>query len=77
MFAGLAFVTLGCTLRVSCEVIAYQGYGAWAWSVLPISALCELAGLTIYAINILGTFILEPSHAQKQAVIVGAPMKIS
>lgn len=77
MFVGLAFVMLGCTLRVSCEVIAYQGYAAWAWSVLPISALCELAGLTIYAINILGTFILEPSHAQKQPVIVGVPVKIS
>ncbi len=71
MFAGLALVTLGCVLRVSCEIIAYQGYAAWAWSVLPISALCELAGLTIYAINILGTFVLQPSHAQAEPVMVG------
>lgn len=71
MFAGLALVTLGCALRVSCEIIAYQGYAAWAWSVLPISALCELAGLTIYAINILGTFVLQPSHAQAEPVMVG------
>jgi uncharacterized protein involved in response to NO len=77
MFVGLAFVTLGCTLRVSCEVLAYQGYAAWAWPVLPISALCELAGLTVYAINILGTFILEPTHSQKQTMIVGVPVKIS
>ena len=77
MFAGLALVTLGCTLRVSCEVIAYQGYGAWAWSVLPVSALCELAGLTVFAINIFGTFILEPSHAQKQPLVVGMPVKLS
>jgi uncharacterized protein involved in response to NO len=77
MFAGLALVTLGCTLRVSSEIIAYQGYATWAWSVLPISALCELAGLTIYAINILGTFILEPSHAQKQPLVVSVPVKIS
>jgi uncharacterized protein involved in response to NO len=77
MFAGLALVALGCTLRVSCEVIAYQGYAMWAWSVLPISALCELAGLTIYALNILATFILEPSHAQKQPVVVGIPVRIS
>lgn len=76
MFAGLALVTLGCTLRVSCEVIAYQGYAVWAWSVLPVSALCELAGLTVFAVNILGTFILEPSHAHKQAMIVGAPVKL-
>jgi uncharacterized protein involved in response to NO len=77
MFAGLAFVTLGCMLRVSCEVLAYQGYAVWAWSVLPVSALCELAGLTVYAINILGTFILEPAHSQKQAMVVGVPVRIS
>lgn len=75
MFAGLVLVTMGCTIRVSSEVIAYQGYAAWAWSALPISALCELAGLTIFAINILGTFILEPSHAQKQPLVV--PVKLS
>jgi hypothetical protein len=76
MFGGLALVALGCTLRVGCEVIAYQGYAAWAWSVLPVSALCELAGLTVFAINILGTFLLEPSHAHKQPVVVGAPVKL-
>lgn len=77
MFAGLLLVTLGCMLRVSCEVIAYQGYGAWAWSILPVSALCELAGLTTYAINILGTFVLEPSHAHKQPVVVNVPLNVS
>ena len=77
MFVGLLLVTLGCTLRVSCEVIAYQGYGAWAWSILPVSALCELAGLTTYAINILGTFALEPSHAHKQPVVVNVPLNVS
>jgi hypothetical protein len=77
MFTGLLLVTLGCTLRVSCEVIAYQGYGAWAWSVLPVSALCELAGLTTYAINILGTFVLEPSHAHKQPLVVNVPLNVS
>jgi hypothetical protein len=43
--------------------------------VLAISALCELAGLTVYPINILGTFILEPSHARKQSLIVEAPLQ--
>ena len=77
MFGGLALVTLGCTLRVSCEVLAYQGYAAWAWQVLPISALCELAGLTLFALNIYGTFLLEPSHAAKQPIIVSAPVKLA
>ena len=71
MFAGLLLLTIGCTLRVSSEVLAYQGYANWAWSVLPISALLELAGITAFAINISGTFILEPSHVQKQPLVVG------
>jgi uncharacterized protein involved in response to NO len=74
MFAGLAIVTLGCTLRVSCEILAYQGYANWAWSVLPVSALCELTGLTVYAANILGTFLLVPSHACNQPMVVGLPL---
>ncbi len=71
MFAGLALLTIGCTLRVSSEVLAYQGYADWAWSVLPVSAVLELAGITSFAMNIFGTFILEPSHGQKQASVVG------
>ena len=71
MFAGLLLLTIGCTLRVSSEVLAYQGYANWAWSVLPVSAMLELAGITAFAINISGTFILEPSHVQKQPIVVG------
>ena len=71
MFAGLVLLTIGCTLRVSSEVLAYQGYANWAWSVLPVSALLELAGITAFAMNIFGTFILEPSHVQKQPLVVG------
>jgi hypothetical protein len=71
MFGGLLLLTIGCSLRVSCEVLAYQGYANWAWRVLPISALIELAGLTVFAANILGTFLLQPSHACKEPMVVG------
>ena len=71
MFAGLALLAIGCTLRVSCEILAYQGYANWAWDVLPVSAVLELAGITAFAMNIFGTFILEPSHVQKQPLVVG------
>ena len=71
MFAALALLTVGCTLRVSCEVLAYQGYADWAWKVLPVSAVLELLGVTAFAANILGTFIFEPSHVQKQPLVVG------
>lgn len=71
MFAALTLLTLGCTLRVSAEVLAYQGYANWAWFVLAVSAVLELAGITAFAVNMFGTFILEPSHAQKQSLVVG------
>ncbi|MBZ5661627.1 MAG: NnrS family protein [Acidobacteriia bacterium] len=70
MFAGLVLLTIGCTLRVSSEILAYQGIAGWAWSILPFSAMLELAGITAFATNLLGTFLLEPSHAQKQAIVV-------
>ena len=71
MFVGLALVAAGCTMRVACEILAYQGWAEWAWSLLPVSALCELTGLTAFALNIYGTFLFEPSHAQKQPLVVG------
>lgn len=71
MFGGLFLLTIGCSLRVSCEVLAYQNYANWAWRVLPASALLELGGLTLFAVNILGTFLLQPSHAFKEPMVVG------
>ena len=70
MFTGLFLLSLGCALRVPSELLAYQNYASWAWSVLPVSAFLELAGITAFAMNIFGTFILEPSHAQKQPLVV-------
>jgi uncharacterized protein involved in response to NO len=69
MFAGLLLLAAGCLLRVSCEILAYQGYAPWAWNVLPASAVLELLGITAFAINIFGTFLLEPSHAQLQTIV--------
>ena len=70
MFASVAFLAIGCALRVPCEILAYQGYANWAWSVLPASAVVELAGITVFAMNVFGTFILEPSHFHKQSLVV-------
>jgi uncharacterized protein involved in response to NO len=77
MLAGLLLLVMGCSLRVSCEVLAYQGYANWAWGVLPPSAILELSGVAAFAMNLFGTFILEPSHIQKQSVIVPALNAIS
>ena len=69
MFAALALLNLGCLLRVSSEVIAYEGYGRWAWSVLPISAVTELTAVSLFALNLLLTFLHSPKSENLAATI--------
>lgn len=56
MGANLCLLTAGCLLRVSSEVLAYQGILQSAWKVLPISALIELTAVTLFAVNMTFTF---------------------
>lgn len=60
MFLDLLLLTAGCALRVSSEIVAYQGYGGWAWSWLSVSAICEMTAVTLFAINLLATFASRP-----------------
>lgn len=63
MFAASALLTLGCALRVTCEVLAYQQYAAWAWYILPVSAVIELSAVTVFALNLVVTFLKPPPVA--------------
>jgi uncharacterized protein involved in response to NO len=56
----LTLLMTGCTVRVASEILAYQGYAAWAWSCLPLSALMELAAVSLFAVNLLVTFLRPP-----------------
>ncbi len=60
MFAALLLLTCGCVLRVAGEILAYQKIMAAAWSWLPYSAILELAAVTIFAFNLVLTFIQKP-----------------
>jgi hypothetical protein len=60
MFIGLALLNVGCILRVSSEILAYQHFANWAWSWLPVSAVLELSAVTIFAINLLSSFLKRP-----------------
>ena len=62
MFASLALLNLGCVLRVGSEIPAYEGYLRQAWSVLPISAVLELTAVTLFAANLVLTFLRPPAH---------------
>jgi len=55
MFAACSLLNLGCLLRVSSEIPAYEGFLQAAWRVLPYSAVIELAAVTLLALNLVLT----------------------
>ena len=64
MGASLGVLTAGCLLRVSSEVLAYQGILQGAWKVLPVSAVTELTAVTLFAVNMILTFRSQPPSAR-------------
>ena len=67
MLSCLLLLNLGCALRVSSEILAYEGYWLPAWSALPWSAVLELAAVTLFAANLVLTFKQPPAHQMKAA----------
>ena len=67
MLTCLLLLNVGCALRVSSEILAYEGYWPPAWNFLPWSAICELAAVTVFAANLLLTFKQPPAHEMKPA----------
>jgi hypothetical protein len=65
MFASLALLNLGCILRVTSEIGAYEGYLPALWPVLPVSAIIEMAAVTLFAVNLLVTFCQPPPHLRQ------------
>jgi uncharacterized protein involved in response to NO len=70
MLVMLVLLMTGCTLRVVSEILAYQEYAAWAWNVLPVSALIELTAVTLFAVNLILTFLRPP-------IIVPTPLSMT
>jgi uncharacterized protein involved in response to NO len=62
MFASLAFLNLGCLLRVASEIPAYEANLKAAWTILPISAMTELTAVTLFALNLGITLWLPPPY---------------
>lgn len=56
MFLSLLLLQCGCTLRVTSEPLAYEGFSMIAWKVLPMSATLELAGVLVFACNLAMTY---------------------
>ena len=66
MFLGLLLLTIGCILRVTTEFLAYQHFANWAWSWLPASAVLELSGVTVFAINMIASLVRRPATAARE-----------
>jgi len=66
----LILLMTGCILRVTSEILAYQGYAAWAWSGLPVSALMELTAVFLLAVNLTVTFLHPP-------IVVTTPLSMT
>ena len=68
MLVSLLLLQCGCTLRVTSEPLAYEGFSMFAWKVLPVSATLELAGVLVFAFNLAMTFAKgKPFFAPGQA----------
>ncbi len=52
MLAACSLLNLGCLLRVSSEIPAYEGFAEAAWLLLPYSAVVELTAVTLFALNL-------------------------
>lgn len=57
---SLSLLFLGCFLRVLSEPLAYEAIWTPAWKVLPVSAVIELAAVSLFAINISVTILRAP-----------------
>jgi len=64
MLASLSLLNAGCALRVCTEIPAYEGFAHAHifWRILPLSAVTELAAVTLFALNLIVTFCRPPAH---------------
>jgi uncharacterized protein involved in response to NO len=49
---SLALLTAGCAMRVVAQPLAYSAIVEAAWKMLPISAVCELAAVLLFGLNL-------------------------
>jgi hypothetical protein len=62
MLASLLTLNIGCVVRVASEIAAYENNVPSAWSALPVSAILEMTGVTLFALNLLLTLLSRPPH---------------
>jgi uncharacterized protein involved in response to NO len=66
VFAAIFLLAVGCLLRVSSEILAYQGLVRSAWTWLPASAITEMTAVTLFAANLVTTSVRSRPSTQAQ-----------
>jgi hypothetical protein len=61
MLASVTLLSAGCLIRVIAEILAYEDILRMAWPFLPVSAIAEMAAVSLFAANILLSVALSPS----------------
>lgn len=59
MASALTLLSIGCTVRVVSQILAYEGISQFAWKTLPLSAIIEMTAVTLFAFNMLMTFTVD------------------
>jgi uncharacterized protein involved in response to NO len=57
MLAAQSLLTVGCAVRVGSEILAYEDFLNSAWSWLPVSAVTEMIAVSLFASNLILTFM--------------------
>ncbi|MEP6716902.1 MAG: NnrS family protein [Terriglobia bacterium] len=65
MLWSLLLLNLGCVIRVAAEIPAYEGIIHHAWYCLPVSGVIELIAVTLFAVNLLMTFLQPAAHLRR------------
>jgi len=69
MFASLLLLNAGCLVRIAAEIPAYEGIIRHAWFCLPVSGIIELTAVTLFAANLLMTFIRPAARLTRVAAV--------
>lgn len=72
MFLALLLLNAGCMMRVLFEPLAYEGFASVGWKFLPYSGATELAGILLFASNMILTVIASKPMAQESRQAVTA-----
>jgi uncharacterized protein involved in response to NO len=59
MAASLTLLSIGCTVRVVSQVLAYEQISQLAWKTLPLSAVIEMTAVTLFAFNMVMTLTVD------------------